>query len=726
MANIVNCEDEQIHIPNHVQSFGILCVFNNLKKLTYISENSVALTQDSYTKFFGISIEEFIQQHLPESSEAILDAIDQLHESKNGRTLQVESATTPFYLSMYELDGFLYLEFEFKLSERQSIPLALNYFDAIDYKKDLWSTLCSIVQEIIDFDRVMIYQFREDHSGKVIAEKVKDGLNSYMNFHYPEFDIPLQARALYTKKAFRIVPDINAPLSKIYSTSSEPLDLTLSNIRALSPIHLEYLKNAGVEASCSISIVIDGKLWGLVACQNEKPKQLDLFARNQAVALTKYAANKFINDRNALYAESSEILKSIELEIQSKSLLKNSVKEAIIESLGSLNNLLGAHGIAYIVNDTVFKSGIQENDTTILEISKRIAQQQRAYLYSTNNFSKDFKDEFEIESNSSGIVWIAISGTRKECILWFRQEQQQEITWAGNPEKILKPTQNLNELQVSPRTSFEAWKETVKGTAFPWSEKDIYIAESIRKIAVESALLKSEEIRSLNDELQELNYALDSYAYTISHDLKNPLSVLKLNAQMIIGRQELDPEFLKKRASLIVEGIDRMTDMISNILELSRSKSVEIELSIQEPKPIIEQLFEDCKINHQNLSCELELKQALPVYIERTMLYQIFSNLISNAVKYSSKAEEPKVIIDSYVEEPYTIYTIEDNGIGINPDEVGKIFNIFHRLSNAKEFKGSGVGLSIVQQIMKRLDGKISIHAADTGGSIFELRFLNA
>src|SRR5208337_3985124 len=119
------------------------------------------------------------------------------------------------------------------------------------------------------FDRVMVYRFQPDNSGVVIAEARDEELEPYLGQRYPASDIPKQARDLYLRNRIRSIPDARytpAPLiPALNSVTGKPLDLTFSTLRSVSPIHLEYLANMGVAASTSLSLVIDGKLWGLIA-----------------------------------------------------------------------------------------------------------------------------------------------------------------------------------------------------------------------------------------------------------------------------------------------------------------------------------------------------------------------------------------------------------------------------------------------------------------------------
>ncbi len=142
------------------------------------------------------------------------------------------------------------------------------------------------VKEIIHYDRVMIYKFWEDEHGEVIAEAKNEDLEPFLGLHYPATDIPKQARALYKLNLTRIIADVHHPASPVTAMSdiaaAFPLDLTFSTLRAVSPIHIQYLKNMGVAASFSVSLIAHGELWGLIACHNYTPRFIDYKEREGA------------------------------------------------------------------------------------------------------------------------------------------------------------------------------------------------------------------------------------------------------------------------------------------------------------------------------------------------------------------------------------------------------------------------------------------------------------
>ena len=131
------------------------------------------------------------------------------------------------------------------------------------------------VRALTGFDRVMVYRFAPDGSGEVVAESAKSGIGSFLGLHYPATDIPKQARALYLRNLLRVITDIEAepvPILPPADEHGQPFDLSLSVLRSVSPIHIEYLRNMGVRASMSISIVVEGEFWGLIACHHYSPR----------------------------------------------------------------------------------------------------------------------------------------------------------------------------------------------------------------------------------------------------------------------------------------------------------------------------------------------------------------------------------------------------------------------------------------------------------------------
>ncbi|WP_292012083.1 HAMP domain-containing sensor histidine kinase [Chryseobacterium sp.] len=275
---------------------------------------------------------------------------------------------------------------------------------------------------------------------------------------------------------------------------------------------------------------------------------------------------------------------------------------------------------------------------------------------------------------------------------------------------------------MSPRTSFRIFTENIKGYSKRWSSRNISAVHAVRDLILETSHKNYNAIKRLNDELKKVNEELDSFSYTISHDLGTPLTVMKLNAQMLLGNLTIDSEKSKKKINTIIEEIDNMAEMMQDVLQLSRAKHSEIQLESLKTDGTIRKISENAKMTYGSSKSEVVIKECPDVLADKTMLHQVFLNIINNAVKYSSHQDQPKVEIEGTEDGQTIVYRISDNGIGIPEEEKHKMFKIFNRLDNAKKFKGNGVGLSIVHRIMKRIGGNVD-YESNKDGTSFILTF---
>ena len=343
-------------------------------------------------------------------------------------------------------------------------------------------------------------------------------------------------------------------------------------------------------------------------------------------------------------------------------------------------------------------------------------------IYISNTFCSTLTN-LENSETSCGIIISELCNNTSDMLIWLRKEQGYKIKWAGKPEK--QTTSEIKDdveiIKFSPIKSFEVWKEYVKGTSLPWKIKEIESAKWITSVILKASHTKSSQIQDLNNQLKELNAELDSFSHTISHDLNTPLTVIKLNAQL--AKRLPSSENVSKALDNITSQVDTMSEMILNVLELSKIKKSEIKLKSIQVDSLITKVAEDSKISFESPHTDIIIQNTPEVLGDQTMVYQVFGNVIGNAVKYSSKSEKPKVKIVGETNDNVVIYKITDNGIGIDQEESKKMFKIFSRMNNAKEFNGNGVGLSIVHHLMEKMGGKISYESERGKGTTFILKF---
>ncbi|MGG7436736.1 ATP-binding protein [Chryseobacterium arthrosphaerae] len=726
--NFVECHEEPIHIPGSIQSFGYLIGIDaESQTITFFSRNIADIFKiERLDELFGREISDF-----PESFQSIIDSeiytsLEQFTRRKNETYFdKIFIDGKDYHFSVYRSDAYIFLEFEeVIINPDKRISNKYDNFYIIDNEQELWDHLLETLSKVVNYDRMMIYKFMMDGSGKVIAEKKNEDMESFLGLHYPESDIPKQARQLYLKKRKRIFSNVYADTVPILSKKEENIDLTFSASRAMSPVHAQYLKNSGVASSFSVSIIIDDHLWGLVTCQNIKPKHIDLEDRVQAGIFTALAANAYSS-----FKSKSELNYRLELneklsQLKTKFLKHNHLSDSLIESKTELKNLPEADGLAIVSDESIVTAGTTPDSGSIDRIIKWALANTKDRIYVSRNFLKDHGKELNLSDDAAGIIIYFIERDKNEMLIWFRKEFDEHINWAGSPEKTVSVfSQNGEERQmVSPRTSFRIFTENIKGHSRRWNSRNISAVQAVRDLILETSHKNYNAIKRLNDELKKVNEELDSFSYTISHDLGTPLTVMKLNAQMLLNNLKDDSEKSKTKINTIIEEIDNMAEMMHDVLQLSRAKYSEIQLESLKTIPTIRKISENAKMTYGSPTSEIIIKECPDVMADKTMLHQVFLNIINNAVKYSSHKDYPKVEIEGTDDGQTIIYRISDNGIGIPEEEKHKMFKIFNRMDNAKKFKGNGVGLSIVHRIMKRIGGNVD-YESNKEGTSFILTF---
>ncbi|MBP6578035.1 MAG: GAF domain-containing protein [Chryseobacterium sp.] len=718
----INCDQEPIHIIGEVQEYGFL-IGTKGSEIAFYSENVLSLFSLKPKSVLGEKIEVLFDQ-------LKLDINwDNFSHNQELAIQHINFNGEEYTLSIHSNNGFTLYEIE-KVFPHHKINKEYQAVQNILRKsndENIWKILLKEIQEIIDFDRAMIYQFLYDGSGEVIEESVKDGLESYLHLHYPESDIPAQARALYLKNPVRITSHASGKTYPILGTEKEKIDLTYSVTRATSPVHVQYIKNSGMEASFSTSIIINGVLWGIVACQNAKPKHLDLQSRLLVETLTRTSANAYATFKSRETLEDYQRINLNNISLRQNLLSEENFGKALENNIDDIMKTCGAEGMIIKINNEILTHGNVPNLSDIEKIidwSKVNNQDFEENIFISSTFCKTSNLELDDSDISCGIIISVLGNNTSDMLIWIRKEQGQKIKWAGNPEKktISEIKDGVEIIKFSPRKSFEIWKEYVKDTALPWKSKEIESAKWITSVILKASHTKSSQILDLNNQLKELNQELDSFSYTISHDLNTPLTVIKLNAQLmkrIVKSEDSSHKYLDN----IVNQVDTMSDMMKNVLELSKIKKSEIELKKIEVDLLINKLAEDSKVSFDAPHTEIIIENTPEVLGNPTMVYQVFGNVIGNAIKYSSKSSNPTVKIIGEVFHNQVTYKITDNGIGIDKKDADKMFKIFSRMSNAKAFNGNGVGLNIVQHLMEKMGGAISYESESGVGTTFILKF---
>ena len=480
------CDREPITRLERIQSFGFLLAMSRDWVITRASANLAAILGVEARSALGVTLDTLIDR-------------ESLHEIRNRMTgLSMMGGVERMY-GVKLVDGRSPFDIAIHYSEDQCVlegePAGLDSrMDAASLVRKMvarLNTLTSLdafhrdaarqVRALTGFDRIMIYRFAANGVGEVIAEVAKPGMESYLGLHYPASDIPAQARALYLRNSFRIIAEVRAdtvPLLSSDGESPEPLDLSLAVTRAVSPVHIEYLRNMGVGASVSISVIIEGKLWGLIACHHEKAK-LPTFVTRTAAELFGQMYSMTLESRLRLLADNQDREGREAVAQMLKAIAGN---DALLRDAGWLypvvRELIPCDGLAVALGGQVFADGVTPPRPAIESLARLLNELSPRDLFVSSQLRALQPAVFQIPDVAAGALCIPISHSRGDYIILFRREQIRDIRWAGEPGKAALATDDP--VRVSPRKSFAAFVESVRDQSRPFSEAEQRLADSIR------------------------------------------------------------------------------------------------------------------------------------------------------------------------------------------------------------------------------------------------------
>ena len=334
---------------------------------------------------------------------------------------------------------------------------------------------------MLGYDRVMVYQFLHNGAGHVIAEAKAASLNSFMGQHFPASDIPHQARRLYLENTIRMIGDSNfnpVPLLPPLKAGDEPIDMSFAQLRSVSPIHCEYLRNMGVGATLSISVVVDGELWGLISCHHDSPKIIPMPLRVGAELFGLYFSMQIaLAERRAALVATNEARARLD-QIISKIEPGEAVDVAVTRHLADLSGLIENNGASISVNGSWSAIGRAPALGDAAKLMAFISKHADGNVWSTADLRAYDELDGDYGTEVAGLLAIPISSFSRDYLILFRSEEAHSVEWAGEPVKQIVSGPSGDRL--SPRGSFDTWREDVRGRSKPWTERELSVAEAIR------------------------------------------------------------------------------------------------------------------------------------------------------------------------------------------------------------------------------------------------------
>ncbi|MCR6503060.1 GAF domain-containing protein [Shinella sp. CPCC 101442] len=525
-VNLDTCDREPIHIPGRIQSHGCLLACDiALTTIERVSEN--ARTILGYEgSLLGRSVGDVVGQKLLHDLRNALATVSSA--SRPALLLDIMCGEQTFDIAIHHYKSAVIIEFEPAPSVGQPLHIAREMIGRISDITDverLVQRAGRIVAGATGYDRVMIYRFEQDGSGKVVSETKRADLESFLGQYFPASDIPQQARSLYLKNTIRVIADASGervPVNPVLNASGEPLDLSFAHLRSVSPIHCEYLRNMGVAASMSISIILDGTLWGLIACHHYSPRALPMAQRVAMEVFGEFFSLhlKSLKERQRVAAVAGT------REALDRFLILSShhedVGKLLRQSLQAFSELLPNDGVGVMFEGKWTGLGVTPPDDILPHLLDFIRTVSEGRVWATHALSQKMPEVSTISGRVSGVLAIPLSQTGSDCLYFFRRELVQTLDWAGTPEKTYE-TGPLGD-RLTPRKSFAIWKETVEAQAQPWSEAEREIAD-IARVSIVEIVLRHNELMAGERRKSEVRQRMLNQE--LSHRVKNILAVIK-------------------------------------------------------------------------------------------------------------------------------------------------------------------------------------------------------
>ena len=488
-----NCASEPIHLIGSIQPHGALLVLNNHYKVIQTSENIADFLGISHSVVLKTEFAALVDEASFSRVIAMIEVAEQTNTATEKLNFNCNHVWQEFDVHLYKSDSLYALELikddedhhearlaNLLLEMQQSNLITATVKNVTEYLNHI----ACLVRELTAYDSVMVYRFDDNWNGEIICQSRVDTSPSYLGMKFPASDIPAQARRLYTLNLVRMLADIDAIpvpiIPALNQVAGKSLDMSFSALRSLSPIHTEYLRNIGVKASMSISLLQNGKLWGLIACHHNSPKQLSIAMREKAIFISKLASEKL----TFIEAMHNKILmdKTTELsEELHQSLTKSSVEIAFRDMLPKLQLLLNATGIIAVIDDGKYFHGDIPTSLETDDLLEWLRNESPDSLFSCSHLEKIYEPASNYKHIASGLLAVPLFRNMKNCIIWFRSEKIRSVQWAGKYEEGF--VQNAaGEFRLTPRKSFDLWSEISRGQSVSWLPTENGIALTLGSI----------------------------------------------------------------------------------------------------------------------------------------------------------------------------------------------------------------------------------------------------
>lgn len=528
-VDLTNCDREPIHMLGAIQPAGFLLALTDAWVVERASANVERFLGRPPGDVIGHDLESLLGAttvHNLRNRVALLqgaDAVERIFGCRLHDDLGV------FDVALHRSGDAIVFEAEPAAGETgdatNTVRSMLARLDRVEDMPRFLQEGARLIRAATGFDRVMVYRFAADGSGEVAAEACRHGIGRFKGLHYPATDIPAQARELYRRSLLRVIPDIDAepvPVEPALDALGRPLDLSLAMLRSVSRIHVEYLRNMGVQASMSISILVDGKLWGLFACHHYSPlapsferrSTCELFAQMFAMRLESRERKTLVEFERRARDIADQLLGAV---ASDETLLNDPAWLG-----GILTEAIPADGVGVWINGGQAAWGVTPPPEEFRRIISRLTELGADRVFATDHIAGLIPGAEAYADSAAGLLAIPISRAARDYVVLFRPELIRSVSWGGDPHKPVE--YGPNGPRLTPRQSFAEWKETVEHHARAFTPSELRVAETLRATLIEVVLRMAEEAtthRQQANERQELLIA------ELNHRVRNILGVIR-------------------------------------------------------------------------------------------------------------------------------------------------------------------------------------------------------
>ena len=551
-VDLTTCDREPIHIIGRIQSFGYLLACSPDWTISHASRNCGDLLGCEIADLIGSPIAQWLTDGALHDIRSRLQLLSGADSVERIFELDVTGDGHLFDVAAHRSGSSFVFEFEpSETSKRRDHISNVRSMAMRMRKADNVQQLCDIaarqLRALTGFDRVMIYRFEESGAGEVVAASVQMGVDTYLGQHFPSSDIPQQARALYARNILRIISDVEDPTVEIVRQGDgEPLDLSMSGLRAVSPIHIEYLGNMGVGASMSVSIMRRGKLWGLMACHHYAPLHLSYSLRTSAELFGELFAYELEQCETEAAIRQRENAERLHDRMMARLAGGGSLLSAFEESADEIETVIPFDGIVGWVGGRFMSRGRTPTREQFADLAGFLDAKGAGNVWATDNLRASHTSAHDYGSCCAGLLSLPVSRQPGDYIVLFRDEFVHNVEWAGNPQKAVE----IGPLgdRLTPRKSFEIWKEERRDFSRPWLPNEIASAESLRITLLEVVLRLAD---AAHQERELANKRQETLIAELNHRIRNVLNLIRGLIVQSQGSSETVEEFAEVIGSRI-------------------------------------------------------------------------------------------------------------------------------------------------------------------------------